>query len=465
VEKQGDAAFIPETGQLFRAVRAHLCSFVIFFTATFALALPTLNWDMAFDDLVLIRRFSGPQLGASFHGQWDPNRLMTRGFRPGSTVFNHLRYSLFGENVVAHRLFLVTLYSLFGTLLVIVAVRSGLSRLTATVSILCSTASMYSVFHYVWLTDGNHLVQGLSFAIAALLLTDGIRRRSAGRLALSLVSLAAGLVTREDTFASLPALLLLGGLESNRSKNRSFWWVYGALSACLCASLYAYRAVVLPKAAPMGHDVLGISEGIWKALHPMGVVAFDDVSALSLGCWWILLAATAVTVLYRRSKISWSPVLLWGTAALLACTPWMTLRRDDLLFFPVSFASLALGSLLQPLSAATRLGRALAIAVILVAASGGAHASRVFAENFHPRSLRAIWWNGRYVYGAYSQRAWIPRGRRQVVERQLAYAGIRDQRSHLHRTPRLVKWALAERRRRPDARGRFFYPLLPWEED
>ena len=139
--------------------------------------------------------------------------------------------------------------------------------------------------------------------------------------------------------------------------------------------------------------------------------------------------------------------------------------NDVFPIFPVSFAALTLGALFQALYRLTRSGRILAIVVVLVASFGGARASRIFAENFHPRSLRVIWWNGRYVYGAYSHRARIPLARRRRVEQQLAYAGIRGERMHLRRTPRLVERAIADGRRRPDARGSFFYPLLPWGED
>lgn len=76
-----------------------------------------------------------------------------------------------------------------------------------------------------------------------------------------------------------------------------------------------------------------------------------------------------------------------------------------------------------------------------------------------------IWWNGRYVYGAYSRKAVIPRERLQAVTNQLASAGIRDEWLHLNRTPKLVRWAIADSRRRPGIEGWFFYPLLPWDED
>jgi hypothetical protein len=106
----------------------------------------------------------------------------------------------------------------------------------------------------------------------------------------------------------------------------------------------------------------------------------------------------------------------------------------------------------------------LALAVV-VTTSGGAYVSRVYAENFHPRSLRLAWWNGRYLYGAYSERAAMPDARRAASKRHLASMDIHNPRHHLRRTWKLIRRAIAEGRRRPDAAGRPFYPLLPWPED
>jgi hypothetical protein len=96
---------------------------------------------------------------------------------------------------------------------------------------------------------------------------------------------------------------------------------------------------------------------------------------------------------------------------------------------------------------------------------GGAYMSRIFAENFHPDSLRVIWWNGRYVYGAYSERAAIPPARRAAVVERLGRARIEDAESHLRWTRRLERRAVLADDRRPSPDGRPFYPWLPWAED
>jgi hypothetical protein len=160
-----------------------------------------------------------------------------------------------------------------------------------------------------------------------------------------------------------------------------------------------------------------------------------------------------------------SGAAVWLAAALMACAPGLTVARDDLLLFPVSFASLALVTAWNEIvRARPRLGPAVGAAALVVVI-GGAHVSRVYAENFHPRSLRLAWWNGRYLYGAYAERATMPDERRAASEAHLRSMGIHNARHHLRRTWKLVRRAIAEGRRRPSADGRPFYPLLPWPED
>ena len=143
----------------------------------------------------------------------------------------------------------------------------------------------------------------------------------------------------------------------------------------------------------------------------------------------------------------------------------LNVQRDDLLLFPVSFMSLALASAwAEIVRARPRLAAPVAMTVAVTVA-GGAYVSCVFAENFHPQSLRVVWWNGRYLYGAYSERAAMPPERRAAALAHVASMGIHNLRHHLRRTRTLVKAAVAENRRRPSADGRPFYPLLPWDED
>ena len=433
--------------------------------ALLAVGWPALGWPMAFDDLHLLRRFTAEQMLAAFHGQWDPERLMTRGLRPLTLVFNHARTALFGENVVAHRLAAMVLLAAYWALLVPVARRVGTPLLAVALAGVLFVCSPYSVFHYVWITDGNHALQGIAFAGAAWLLCVGLERGSWPRLVLSLLALALGLLVREDTLAALPALLLVGVFVARARTARLRFAVYALGALATIAALILYRRRVIAKVMSPGTNWEGLADHARKALAPAGLMTFDPASSLLVPLAIATAVATGVALLVLVPGERRGGAILWLAAALLACAPGLTVARDDLLLFPVSFASLALATAWNEIvRARPRLIPAVAAAALLVAV-GGAHVSRVYAENFHPRSLRLAWWNGRYLYGAYAERATMPDERRAASEAHLRSMGIHNARHHLQRTWKLVRGAVAEGRRRPSADGRPFYPLLPWPED
>jgi hypothetical protein len=433
--------------------------------ALLLLAGRTLTWPLAFDDLHVLRVFSGEQILASFHGQWDPERLMTRGLRPLSLLFNHARTAVFGENVVGHRLALMALLAAFWALMVPVARRAGTPALAVALAGVLFVCSPYSVFHYVWITDGNHALQGIAFAGSAWLLCRGLEARASAPLAGSLAVLMAGALVREDTLAALPAVVIVGGLAARDAPARRRLAVFGVAAAASSLALFWYRGRVVGKVMSPGTEWLGLLDHARKAWSPAGLMTFDAASRALVIASLAAAGLTLVGLLVLVPRTRWRGALGWLLASFCACAPGLTLARDDLLFFPVAFAALALATawneiaLVRP-ALAPALGLAAAVAI-----AGGAHVSRVYAENFHPRSLRLAWWNGRYVYGAYSERAAMPDERRAAICAHLRTMDIHNTRHHLRRTWKLIRRAIKEGRRRPSADGRPFYPLLPWPED
>src|SRR6266511_288589 len=79
----------------------------------------------------------------------------------------------------------------------------------------------------LWISDGIHLFQGLSFTSSLAILMVAIRGSSRWTYALSLCLLGAGLLIREDTLAVVPGMLLLGYLYSLRiGAKQTYLYVY-----------------------------------------------------------------------------------------------------------------------------------------------------------------------------------------------------------------------------------------------
>jgi len=442
-------------------------AFLVCAAVALALAWPSLTWPMVYDDLHQIRRYTAADVLAAFRGRSDPDGIETRGVRPLNVLFNHAQYVLFGESVVAHRLFLAALHALYATLLALIARHFGLPLPFAVLATALAMCARYSVYHYVWLVEGHHYLQGLLFEAALIALLAGLHATSAGRLALSGAVFLAAVLIREDTIALAPVLVILGYVQLAAERHRrrlAMLGGYAALLALACVGLLGYRAMVAPEALKPGHDVLAMLGSIRRALNPMGLEHFDAASRALVLLWSALGPLLMVGLLAGRPPDRRRMPLVWLALAVVACAPALTLRRDDLLFFPIAFVALFYGSALWELSRGRAALRPVAVALLVTGIVGGAYLSRVYAQNFHPYSARAVWWNGKFIYGSYASRATIPPERREAAARQLASIGIRNEVQLKVRLRRMVTEAIAEGRRTPQGDETVFFPRLP-EED
>jgi hypothetical protein len=411
---------------------------------------------MVFDDLHLVRTFSGSELAAAWTGHWDPDGLETPGFRPLSLAFNHVRAAVFGERVVGHRHAVAALFALELALLVPLGRRLGLGFGASIAAGLVMLFTRYSAYHLVWITDGNHHLQGLAFLGSALLLVDGLALASRARLAAALLVIALGLCVREDTLAALPALVLIAFARGPRRLAAEYTMGLGALAL----ALLAWRRAVVPAAQPLGLDFAGFARAVAHAFDPVGIGGFDLASRILSHGWWALLALTLAALAASGDRAAARDVGRWALAAAFACMPGLLLQRDDLLFFASLFVALMLATAWQALWRARPSWRPLVGIGLAWSLVGGAWTGARLAENFHPASARAVDWNTEFLYGRYAS-AHIPEERRRRVAAQLDALGVRaGEQPRLH-VRALVTEAREAGRRRPTPDGRVFFPLLP----
>ena len=431
------------------------------------LAWPSLRWPMVYDDLHQIRAYGAADVAAAFRGRSDPDGIETRGLRPLNLVFNHVQYTLFGENVAEHRLFLAALHALYAAGLVLLARRFGLPLPFALLAAVLAMCARYSVYHYVWLVEGHHFVQGLLFEGAVVGLLAGLRASTVTPLIASAALLFAAMLIREDTIALAPVLALLGYVEvanDHEARRLRRLAAYAAALALGSLAVLWIRSRVAPDAVAPGHDVWALLVSIRRALSPVGLEHFNVFTRALVWLWVALGPILILALVVTRRKQGWRMPLVWLSAAILACAPALTLRRDDLLLFPTAFVALFFAAALWELTRDHAALRPVALGVLLLGILGGAYMSRVYAQNFHPYSARAVWWNGKFIYGSYASRATIPPERREAMARQLATVGIRNEAQLKTRLRRMVADAIAEGRRTPRDDETVFFPRLP-EED
>jgi hypothetical protein len=463
----GECSIAPVDEAFRLRAREGAAAFLVAAALALALAWPSLRWPMVYDDLHQIRAYTATDVAAAFRGRSDPDGIETQGLRPLNLLFNHAQYALFGEDVAAHRLFLAALHAAYAAILATIARRFGLPLPFALLAMALAMCARYSVYHYVWLVEGHHYVQGLLFEAALFALLAGLRAASVGRLALSAALLLAGALIREDTLALVPVLAVLGYVSLGPTPARRSVVALAAYTAALllaAAALLGYRARVAPQALAPGHDLMSFLVSVRRALNPMGLEHFDTATHALVLVWGALAPLLIFTLLVTRRSIEWRMPFVWLALAVAACAPAFTLRRDDLLLFPTAFVALFFASALESLSRGRPILRGAAVAALMTGILGGAYVSRVYAQNFHPYSARAVWWNGKFIYGSYSSRATIPPERREAMARQLATVGIRNEAQIKTRLRRMVADAIAQGRRTPRDDETVFFPRLP-EED
>jgi hypothetical protein len=225
-------------------------------------------------------------------------------------------------------------------------------------------------------------------------------------------------------------------------------------------ALFLYRMLAVPGAPGPGLDVKGLLLAVVRSLNLVGPESFDGASRAVAWIWAAAPVLVGAGLLARRRAAEARLAWLFLAAAIVACAPALTFRRDDMLFFPVSFAALFYGAALEAIARDRGVGRAAAIALLASGIVGGAYTSRAFALNFHPDSGRAIRWNAQMLYGPYAERATIPAERRAAMAHQLAAQGVASA-ADLPALGSRIGAARSGSPFRPSRPGTLFFPPLP----
>jgi hypothetical protein len=318
----------------------------------------------------------------------------------------------------------------------------------------------HSVYHYVWLIDGVHCLQGLAFAGAGLLLIRGLESGARVPLVCSGLLTVLGCLVREDTLVIVPALLLVGrfsGAESaGRTRRTRLLW-YAVWLGAACLTLVGYRALAVPAASPPAFSFTGWLSRIGDMLNPVGNASFDLLSAVARVGGWVILGGLGAWLAWSWRTGSWRTPALWLLCAAIACSATTTFARGDLFFFASSFVGLAYATALDVVARGVPRGRGVALACAAWLMLGGAYTSRAVALNFHPDSTTASAWNGEMLYKY--PRAAMPAVRRAALVRRMEALGIHDWKEFVLRLEELESACLRAGRRRPTTDGQVFYPL------
>lgn len=323
--------------------------FLLFVAVGTVVALPSLRYPWHADDLHLVRTFSTEQLQQVWHSNWDIDGIESVGYRPLTVLFNHGRTRLFGEAVAAHRMFLIAMFAGYLVLIGLVARRFGMTRSAMTLAGVVMLCAKYSSYHFVWISDGVHLAQGVLFTFAALAILRWVESRASGWLVASVLAFLASVLVREDSLAVLPVLIALAVAHTRWSDQwptrRNRLCGYAAILASISVAVLFARQAMFPQAA----------EPSWTT--PIDLMAHLGEVVTLAGwhprLWMVVFVAIFVwlLVIVRRlpppdTRVAW----MWLAFAAVSCSPGIVETRVNLLFFPMTFYSLFVGHVVVALA-------------------------------------------------------------------------------------------------------------------
>ncbi|HEX7588660.1 MAG TPA: hypothetical protein VF478_10125 [Anaerolineae bacterium] len=454
-------------------------AFLLFFVVGIALARESLSYSWFYDDLHLIRVYSPDELVQSFRGTWDVDGIETPGYRPLTTLFNHVRAVAFGENTAAHRIFDIALFSAFLTVFSLVAVRLGMPYPASLLAGVLTLCARYNWVDLVWIADGVHAFQGLLAAIASLSLLSYLNKRASWKIASCVIWAALALLVREDSVALIALIPILGlfylfqtsGLDrirpmdlgsSFRKLDRATRERLRALVAvtmtllivCLIAALL--RFALVGESTPL--DAFGWFTLLKFSLFPMGLpsqflgdVGLHDFWAFTLG-----LAAMS-TLLLLNSKAR-SLAFLWICCTVVATAPGVVVQRNNLLTFPILFYSSYLALVAYQIARLSNWAKAIVFVILSIFVLANSTRSLLAQEAVNPTSLE-------YVSKAHAiiqnSKASVPPERAARLWTEWAKWGIHSEADYETSFPLLQSDALARDRRHPDIDGNPFAPIIP----
>jgi len=364
--------------------------FVIFAAVGVIVAWPSLHYGWYGDDLHQVREFSRQELLRAWHHTWDFDGYEAVGYRPLTVWFNHARAALFGEGMAGHRLFTIALFAAYLVLIARVGRRFGLTATATTLAGVMMLCAKYSCYHFIWMTDGVHIAQGIPFALALLAILRWVRSSQPGWLGASIVLFVLSVLVREDSIAVAPVLVALAVLSSRHAakfaaqRNQLLGYAF-TLAAISLTALLARQSLLTPETDPPW------TAPKYLAAHLVEVVTLAGWQPLILLPLFVAIFALLLLAVVRWKGAAAETAWTWLACAALSSTPGIVETRVDLLFFPVTFYCLFAAQVLTAYASGRardfgRSGRAIAVAMALLCVVVPARESRLQQLSMAPGS-------------------------------------------------------------------------------
>ena len=413
-----------------------MISFMLFIILGSAFYLNSWNNEFVRDDLHLIRSYTLNEIAGTFVGTWDPDEIETHGYRPITTLFNHTRYAIFGENVILHRCFLIALMALLLTVLCDTFVLLGANVWTSILAgamVICSCNNFY---HIAWLSDGIHIFAGLLSIASLNLVIRGYFNNSTAEIVLAHILGFLGVLTRDESLAlyiiAFTFPVFYSFIFNERGIFKSKLLIKYILPGILISSLYlTLRVLFIPPSnffflkgsihKVLAHGFSNLTDSFCQTFNFLGLLGRTG-PIVWLG---IIAVFTFLGFLYGHTTRHRRVLMLFGIYLLISMAPMSFLYRQNLLLNPSCFACGIVALSLEPMfRRGPRIVKAVLSVLLCALIIFTFKTSQTCQEALHPCSTATIvaYWEFFILH----KKASVPIERKARIMKQLHSLGFKD---------------------------------------
>ena len=290
----------------------------------------TFKYPFYWDDYHLIRSYTGSEIRSAFHAVADPDQIETPGLRPCSILLFNFQGSSFGENVIAHRVFMVVLMGIFMIVVGTLLLELGLSFVQLGIVFLLFVSSRVFASLVLWISLSHLILAYIWIGLTTYLFVLWAKRGCWLFFLLMVITATLGTFTREETY-TLPIVLPLLWLICFFDLAPLRRVMAGALIllAIVCFHYWLWHFLVPNALSPKLNfsAVKRFLTSIAASWLPCGyqMVGFAD---MLLGFLWIgfLSVVVWVFVKFGRQRVRWQ---FLGACAvgILLCLPALAIAR------------------------------------------------------------------------------------------------------------------------------------------
>ena len=410
---------------------------LVIWSAVFA---PTFKFPFYWDDFHLIRPYTGSEIQSALHAVADPDQIETPGLRPCSILLYNLQGSLFGENVIAHRVFMAVMMGLLMVAVGTLSLELGLTFVQLTIVFSLFVFSRIFASLVLWISLSHLLLAYILIVLTAYLFVVWVRHGRWSVLGLMLVAGAFATFTREETY-TLPVVLPFIWLISSfdRAHIRRVAIAAICLLAIVCFHYWLWHFLVPNALSPeLGRSSLKrFFRAVMSAWFPGGF-EWSGFTDIFIGRTWVI-SLIAIVLLFVRitlPKIRWLFLGLCCLGVLLSA-PALGVARPFGIALPtlafMSAVAIAVTQLYDQVRKQTHVQKwqyvattGLIIIGLALGIAAGIRRATYLTESIQENSVTRTYRDGEFLFDLAGRPATIPAQRREAGLARLQRFGVRS---------------------------------------